>query len=179
MKLCFYACKVSQIYSFELTTLFFQLLHLNNTLLPMAFQDCLIFHDKITCLFSQYGKQRTLLQDSYHSVTVMLSLPHFGSSHWYTHIIKTRHTRWTNKQCLAHASISFQNLATINLPKSPTFLGNFSNGVEIYHFSSEIILGQLLQTFGDFFLVTLNPTYIFHFIKSKVTSANVVSDGGL
>ena len=42
-------------------------------------------------------------------------------------------------------------LATINLPKSPTFLGNFCKGVRIYHFSSEIMFGQLLQTFGDFF----------------------------
>ena len=33
--------------------------------------------------------------------------------------------------------------ATINLPKSPTFLGNFCEGVKIYHFSSEIIFGQL------------------------------------
>ena len=29
-------------------------------------------------------------------------------------------------------------------PKSPTFLGNFRKGVKIYHFSSEIIFGQLL-----------------------------------
>ena len=35
-------------------------------------------------------------------------------------------------------------LATINLPKYPTFLGNFCKGVKIYHFSSEIIFGQLL-----------------------------------
>ena len=35
-------------------------------------------------------------------------------------------------------------LATINLPKSPTFSGNFCKGVKIYHFSSEIIFGQLL-----------------------------------
>ena len=35
-------------------------------------------------------------------------------------------------------------LATINLPKSPTFLGNFYEGVKIYHFSSEIIFRQLL-----------------------------------
>ena len=34
-------------------------------------------------------------------------------------------------------------LATANLPKSP-LLGNFSKGVKIYHFSSEIIFGQLL-----------------------------------
>ena len=35
-------------------------------------------------------------------------------------------------------------LATINLPKSLTFLGNFCKGVKIYHFSIEIILRQLL-----------------------------------
>ena len=42
-------------------------------------------------------------------------------------------------------------LATIILPKSPTFLGNFSIGVKIYHFSSEINFRQLLYTFGQFF----------------------------
>ena len=35
-------------------------------------------------------------------------------------------------------------LATINLPKSPTFLGKISKGVKIFHFSSEIIFGQLV-----------------------------------
>ena len=35
-------------------------------------------------------------------------------------------------------------LATIILPKSPTFLGIFCKGVKIYQFSSEIIFGQLL-----------------------------------
>ena len=30
------------------------------------------------------------------------------------------------------------------LPKSPIFLGIFCKGVKIYHFSSEIIFGQLL-----------------------------------
>ena len=35
-------------------------------------------------------------------------------------------------------------LATINLPKSATFLGNFCKGVQIFNFSSEIIFGQLL-----------------------------------
>ena len=34
--------------------------------------------------------------------------------------------------------------ATMNLPKSLTFLGNFCKGVKIYHFSSEILFGQLL-----------------------------------
>ena len=41
-------------------------------------------------------------------------------------------------------------LATINLPKYHTFLGNFCKGVKIFNFSSEIIFGQLLWTFGDF-----------------------------
>ena len=45
--------------------------------------------------------------------------------------------------------------AIIILPKSPTLLGNFCKGVKIIHFSIEIIFGQLLQTFGDFYLVTL------------------------
>ena len=40
---------------------------------------------------------------------------------------------------------SFINpLAAINLPKSPTFLGKFCKGAKIYHFSTEIIFGQLL-----------------------------------
>ena len=43
-----------------------------------------------------------------------------------------------------------KTLATINLPKS--LLGNFCKGVKIYHFSSEIIFGQRLLTFGDFYL---------------------------
>ena len=46
-------------------------------------------------------------------------------------------------------------LASINLPKSLTFLGNFCKGVKIYHFYIEIIFRKLLQTFGDFYLVTL------------------------
>ena len=39
---------------------------------------------------------------------------------------------------------TFKPLATINLPKSPSLLGNFCKSVKIYHFSSEIIFGQLL-----------------------------------
>ena len=51
-------------------------------------------------------------------------------------------------------------VATIILPKLPTFLGKFCKGVEIFHFSSEIIFGQLLLTFGDFLLVTLQSGLI-------------------
>jgi len=46
-------------------------------------------------------------------------------------------------------------LAPINLPKSPTVLVNLCVGAKIFNFSSEIIFGQLLWTFGDFSLVTL------------------------
>ena len=53
-------------------------------------------------------------------------------------------------------------LATINLPKSSSFFGNFCKGVKIYHFPSKIILGQLYQTFGDFVLVTLKPVDFLH-----------------
>ena len=35
-------------------------------------------------------------------------------------------------------------VATIILPKLPTLLGNFCTGVNIIHFSSDIIFGQLL-----------------------------------
>ena len=34
--------------------------------------------------------------------------------------------------------------ATMNLPKSTTFLGNLSKGAKIIHFSNEIIFGQHL-----------------------------------
>ena len=46
-------------------------------------------------------------------------------------------------------------LATINLPTSPTLSGNFCKVVKFFNSTSEIIFGRLLQTFGDFLLVTL------------------------
>ena len=36
-------------------------------------------------------------------------------------------------------------LVTINLPTSLTFLSNFCKGVKIFHFSGEIIFGQLID----------------------------------
>ena len=50
----------------------------------------------------------------------------------------------------------FKACGTIILPESLTFSGKFCKGVKIYHFSSEIFFGQLLQTFGDFLLLTLD-----------------------
>ena len=79
------------------------------------------------------------------------------------HLLK--HLRRLKQICLAPVSPDcaiywtlgkfLKPLATINLPKSPTFLGNFGKGVKIYPFSSDIIFGQLLYTFGNFFPVTL------------------------
>ena len=54
--------------------------------------------------------------------------------------------------------------ATINLPKSPTFLGNFCKGVQIFNFSSNIIFGQLLWTFVDFYWSHCSEA-IFPFLK--------------
>ena len=57
-------------------------------------------------------------------------------------------------------------VATISLPKSPTFLGKFCKGVKIFNFSSELIFGQLLWTFGDFLLVTLDVINIVSLLSS-------------
>ena len=42
-------------------------------------------------------------------------------------------------------------LATFNLLKSPTSLGNFCKDVKIYHFPSEIILGNFYRYLAIFF----------------------------
>ena len=57
-----------------------------------------------------------------------------------------------------HFGQPFQAGGNNYLPKSPTLLGNFCKGVKLIHISSEIIFGQLLQTFGNFYLVTLPTT---------------------
>ena len=48
---------------------------------------------------------------------------------------------WTIYWTLANFS---KPMATVHLPKSPTFLGNLCKGVKTFNFSSEIIFGQLL-----------------------------------
>ena len=53
---------------------------------------------------------------------------------------------------LLHFGQRFKAGGTIILP---TFLGNFCKGVKIFHFSSEIILGNFCRQFCDFFLVRL------------------------
>ena len=61
----------------------------------------------------------------------------------------------------------FKPLATVNLSKSLTLLGNFCEDVKIYHFSSEIIL-------SNFFLVTLVPT-ILPLLRVKLVLTKAVS----
>ena len=55
---------------------------------------------------------------------------------------------------------TFQSLwQQLFYPNRPfLFLGNFCKGVNIFHFSSEFIFGQLLETLCNFFLVTLPPS---------------------
>ena len=64
-----------------------------------------------------------------------------------------------------------KHLATINLPKYPTFVGNFCKDVKIYHFSSEITFGQLLLTYGNFFLVTLVTFLIMFWYEKRFANA--------
>ena len=51
---------------------------------------------------------------------------------------------WPDLAIFCTLGIFLKALAKINLPKSPTFLGNICEGVKINHFSSEIIFVQLL-----------------------------------
>ena len=62
-------------------------------------------------------------------------------------------------------------LATINLPKSPTFLGNFCKGVKIYRFSCEIILGQLYRHLAIFFGHTVDHLPVQTTLTLKSESA--------
>ena len=57
------------------------------------------------------------------------------------------HALWPDWAIFCTLGTFLKPLAPINLPKSPTFLGNFCKGVKIYHFSSEIIFGQILHMY--------------------------------
>ena len=56
----------------------------------------------------------------------------------------------------------------MNLPQSSPFLGNYCKGVKIIHFSSDTSFGQLLNTFGDFYLVTLVISYDDYCIQNSI-----------
>ena len=59
-------------------------------------------------------------------------------------------TVWPDWEIYGTLGNFLKTLATINLPKSSTFLGNFCKGVKIY-FSSEIIFGLLFIDIGQIF----------------------------
>ena len=62
-------------------------------------------------------------------------------------------------------------LATINLPKSPTFLGNFCEGVKIIHFSCEIILGNFYRHLAIF----IWSHWSSNKVQSKIFQSNSTS----
>ena len=78
--------------------------------------------------------------------------PPFSTHYFYVCHFQPVRPDWAIYWTLGNNS---KPVATLILPKLPTLLGNFCKVAKIYHFSSEIIFGQLLQTFGDFYLVTL------------------------
>ena len=81
--------------------------------------------------------------------------PPFSTHYFYVCHFQPVRPDWAIYWTLGNNS---KPVATIILPKLPTLLGNFCKVAKIFHFSSEIIFGQLLQTFGDFYLVTLLST---------------------
>ena len=68
---------------------------------------------------------------------------------------RTEHPVWPDWAIYCTLGNFSKPVATIILPKSPTFLGNFCKVFEIFQVASEVIFGQLLQTFGIFLMVTL------------------------
>ena len=56
---------------------------------------------------------------------------------------------------LWHFGLLFKACGKTYFAQIPHIFGNFCKGFKIFHFSSQIVFGHLLQTFGDFLLVTL------------------------
>ena len=65
---------------------------------------------------------------------------YWHGNRWY----KDQQAVWPDLAIIWTLGKFIKPLATMKLPKSPRFLGNFCKGVKIVHFSSEIIFGQLL-----------------------------------
>ena len=90
----------------------------------------------------------------FNSETARMTLNHFQPQSWTRDAPKNKSIfrfRWWRSLPVWQDWVIYWPLgkflkpfATINLLKSPTFLGNFCKGVKINHFPSEIIFGQLL-----------------------------------
>ena len=75
------------------------------------------------------------------SIVFKLNFANFSTNYFDTFLLVSSVTRLGDFCTLGNF---IKPLATINLPKSHIFLGNFCKHVKIYHFSTEIIFGQLL-----------------------------------
>ena len=87
----------------------------------------------------------------------------FFNSH-YNILVETnsqRRTVWPDWAIYCTLGNFSKLVATISLPKLHTLLGNFCKGIKIVHLSSGIMFGQLLYTFGEFLLVTLEEILNF------------------
>ena len=87
---------------------------------------------------------------------------------WNTEIQGQQQPVWPDWAIYWSLGNFLKPLATINLPKLPTLFGSYCEGVKIYHFSSKIMLGQLLYTFGDFYLLTLTRRDFNFFITLRM-----------
>ena len=67
-------------------------------------------------------------------------------------------------------------LATIDLPKSLTFFGNFCKGVKIFYFSSEKHFWATFRDIWQFFLVTLRQQR-FPFLGYRLIVAKRLRSG--
>ena len=76
---------------------------------------------------------------------------HFGVRVSDLKRIGTRKAVWPDLAIYWTLGKFLQPLATIILPKSPTFLGNFCKGVENYPFSSATFLGNFYRHLAIFF----------------------------
>jgi len=88
----------------------------------------------------KFAHQGPILQN-FLSNTIKLPLFEVLNTFATTYLLPSRVTRLGDLLDFAQLFTAF---ATINLPKSSTFLVNLCKGVKIIHFSSEINFGQLL-----------------------------------
>ena len=75
--------------------------------------------------------------------------------------IRKREFSVTRLGDLLHFGQLFKASGSNDFAQIAHVLGNFCKGVKIFHFSSGIIFGPILQTFGNFLQVTLRGIDVF------------------
>ena len=111
----------------------------------------------VVCLWKLISSDSSCYYFYFNSETARMTLNHFQPQSWTRDAPKNKSIfrfRWWRSLPVWQDWVIYWPLgkflkpfATINLLKSPTFLGNFCKGVKINHFPSEIIFGQLLLAF--------------------------------